>query len=99
MKEIHKAMAFRLQKANDLEALEKILNRGKIKIGINDSFRNAIKLLRDSNHRFGEDTKEASNETFWGYNIKGLTVEVSSISGHFFPLGLRKIVIKIDINC
>lgn len=89
-------MAFRNSRARELEDLATYCNRSGIRFDTNDSFKQALRLLRDQTHVF-LDTSNNANPSLWGYRIDNLPITITSIPRHTYP-SVKQIQLKLSIS-
>jgi len=89
-------MAFRRDRANDLEQLATFTNKRGIIINQNPSFKEAIRSLRDENYVFRDESGEL-NSFLWGYTIDRLSVVIPNVPRHTFPV-VQQLSINISIK-
>lgn len=90
-----KIMAFRRERANDLEQLARFTDKQRVGIGKNESFKEAVRLLRNEQHLFN-DERGQPDPSLWGYTIDHLPVIVSAIPRHTFP-AISQLTLRISI--
>lgn len=90
-----KIMAFRRERANDLEQFALFTDRKRVSIGKNEAFKEAVRLLKDNKHVFHDEHGEP-NPSLWGYTIKHLPVLIPDIPRHTFP-AVRQLSLRINI--
>ncbi|WP_157886714.1 hypothetical protein [Hymenobacter sp. PAMC 26628] len=91
-----KAMAFRRERATDLEQLAKFIDRRNVNISQNPSFKDAIRFLKDDTHVF-LDEKGKPDASLWGYNIDRLSVAIPVIPRHTTP-AVQQLSLRISIK-
>lgn len=89
-------MAFRRERATDLENLATFTNRRGIIINQNPSFKDAIRLLKDDKHVFLNEKGEP-DATLWGYTIERLSVIIPVAPRHTVP-AVQQLSLRISMK-
>jgi hypothetical protein len=89
-------MAFRRDRATDLEQLAAFTNRRGVIINQNPSFKEAIRLLKDDKHIFLNE-KDEPDVTLWGYTIDRLSVIIPIAPRHTVP-AVQQLSLRISMK-